>query len=330
MSLIAAICLWPYSHYLDHLAPLCISLDATLYTPDDEIVELAKTYYPGLDVKQAQNIIEIIGSLDVLIVTSRYWKDELGPLSELMYGRRPLFLYCPHGQSEKGSFTKQIEPFLSQEAVCIYGNLMREMIAEQNMRFQSVYCIGNHRARYYEKHRFFFDDLIQKQVQLDLSKKTIFYGPTWSDFENSSSFSQADQLIQQLPDQCNLIIKIHPLQIENEPGPVYQLIERHQKQENVQFFVHFPLVYPLLSLCDAYLGDASSIGYDFLYFEKPMYFFNTRGIRIVECGVSIEEAEEVFDRLECDFSDKQRWLYREAFDEGAVLTRNDLIASLGV
>ena len=62
------------------------------------------------------------------------------------------------------------------------------------------------------------------------------------------------------------------------------------------FLKDFPLVYPLLAHTDIYLGDMSSIGYDFLPFNKPMFFLNKqkrdpktdRGLYLFRCGVDIK------------------------------------------
>ncbi len=46
------------------------------------------------------------------------------------------------------------------------------------------------------------------------------------------------------------------------------------KHKNVVLIEDFPLVYPLLAATDIYLGDVSSIGYDFLMFNRPMFLSN--------------------------------------------------------
>jgi CDP-glycerol glycerophosphotransferase (TagB/SpsB family) len=40
----------------------------------------------------------------------------------------------------------------------------------------------------------------------------------------------------------------------------------------VRLLEHFPPIYPLLDRTDAYIGDMSSIGYDFLAYERPLFF----------------------------------------------------------
>ena len=56
-----------------------------------------------------------------------------------------------------------------------------------------------------------------------------------------------------------------------------------------------PLCYPFLDLADAYVGDMSSLAYDFLAYDRPMFFTNaTAGSatdaaesRLFDCGTVI-------------------------------------------
>ena len=75
----------------------------------------------------------------------------------------------------------------------------------------------------------------------------------------------------------------------------------------------------LLDQVDAYLGDRSSIGYDFLTFERPLLFYQGKEKEgpLKACGVTIDWKENPFKRLkETDFSPfvkKQRALYTRVF-----------------
>ena len=85
--------------------------------------------------------------------------------------------------------------------------------------------------------------------------------------------------------------------IHNNPGYVAHLEERYKERNNVQVLTHYPLVFPLLKRTDIYLGDFSSIGYDFLAFNRPMFFFDsTERIKdrshstyLHQCGTLIPE-----------------------------------------
>ena len=47
---------------------------------------------------------------------------------------------------------------------------------------------------------------------------------------------------------------------------------RYENHPHAQFIIDFPPVYPLLAQCACYIGDYSSIGYDFLAFDRPLFF----------------------------------------------------------
>src|SRR5438105_1920604 len=59
-----------------------------------------------------------------------------------------------------------------------------------------------------------------------------------------------------------------------DPDHYYKVMPEKTSKHNLLFITDFPLIYPLLAKTDIYLGDVSSIGYDFLFFQKPMFFFN--------------------------------------------------------
>jgi teichoic acid glycerol-phosphate primase len=103
----------------------------------------------------------------------------------------------------------------------------------------------------------------------------------------------------------------------------------------VLFLDDFPPVYPLLALSDAYLGDFSSIGYDFLRFDRPMYFFNPsktaletdRGRFLHRCGLEIPPQENAFDFIartweqnRSHFAPIRQQIYAYAFGQERTLT----------
>ena len=138
---------------------------------------------------------------------------------------------------------------------------------------------GNYRLPYYLAHQARFDQLAEESVfkQFDQQRPTILYAPSWNDGENASSFAVlTETLIRELSDSFNLLIKLHPLLAEDSPALFYSLLSRYEGNRRVQFLVEFPPIYPLLAKCDLYLGDHSSIGYDFLAFDKPLFYFSTQ------------------------------------------------------
>ena len=62
------------------------------------------------------------------------------------------------------------------------------------------------------------------------------------------------------------------------------------------FFKRLSLVFPILANTDLYIGDMSSIGYDYLIFDKPLFFLNKQNFDVEQdrraylfrCGVDIK------------------------------------------
>jgi CDP-glycerol glycerophosphotransferase (TagB/SpsB family) len=69
----------------------------------------------------------------------------------------------------------------------------------------------------------------------------------------------------------NLLIKLHPSIERDHPFAAEELISQVEKHSQIVVIKNFPLIYPLLSSIDALITDVSSIGYDFLYFNRPLF-----------------------------------------------------------
>src|SRR5262249_26302706 len=106
-------------------------------------------------------------------------------------------------------------------------------------------------------------------------------------------------VIDYLPAEQNLLVKLHPRLELDDPGLYYFLVGKYEKKPNVLFLKDFPLVYPLLAKATAYIGDMSSVGYDFLPFNRPMFFLNQqkrdsksdRALALFQCGIEIQPEE---------------------------------------
>ena len=161
--------------------------------------------------------------------------------------------------------------------------------------------------------------------------RTLFYAPTWKDYEQSSSFFGAMvPLIEHLPPEHQLIVKLHPNLLLQEEFETEEILLKYQDRDRVLFLKDFPPIYPLLSLVDVYIGDMSSIGYDFLSFNKPLFFLNPNerdpskdlGLYLFRCGIEIKPAEygqihSIIDKFFAfelrDFSSLRQEVYAYAF-----------------
>ena len=293
-------------HYLDHLAPFCALQRWPLIVCEDEIGELARRYYPGLEVIE-KNRWDL--ALPPLIVAC----DSRG-LIESAFGSDPSrqLLWLPHGNSDKGWKTPFFDP-LRNETALVYGQRMIDFMRQKNVSPRAV-RIGNFRLQYWMNNRAFYDK------ELSLPKgKTYLYAPTWNDKEGNGTFWEMFPLLASaLPDNCNLIVKIHPNTQKQFAPEIEILIGRHANRPNLLFLSEFPPIYPLLNLCDVYIGDMSSIGYDFLYWKRPMFFLkgNDRSQFLYSCGTEIlpKEIGSIFAQPIQDRKEIQKQTYDYTFD----------------
>jgi CDP-glycerol glycerophosphotransferase (TagB/SpsB family) len=198
---------------------------------------------------------------------------------------------------------------------------MVEMLKELGIwsSLSSHTIVGNYRLAFYRKYQSFYDQLAEQEILSKFPSKnpTLLYAPTWRDADHSTSFfDYGKQIISQLPASWNLIIKLHPLLEQRDPAQFYFIAALAEQKPNALLIQEFPPVYPILSKADVYLGDFSSVGYDFLAFERPMFFLPTlsRG-RLHSCGITIDPSRNIYSQLQTTnhHAEIQQQLYRSAF-----------------
>ena len=288
-------------NHLDHLGPLAALLNIPLITDEPRSVRLLDRLYPDVKVifRSHSNLtIDYLSkTFDGLIISTRHYKNEMSPMFKL-HGKEMIFIQSPHGNSDKEAITQ----YDGHSHAIIYGKQMRDMLKERNISIETLYEMGNYRRTYYQKHKGFYDDIVEREIAFPKKQCTILYAPTWQDAEDSSSLDEYGAvLLESLPNHLNLVVKLHPLSVERQPALTTQLIEQFSGRPNIQFLVEFPPVYPLFSTVDAYLGDFSSVGYDFLATGKPMFFINHDerevGTYLYRCGMAVPK-EGIFSFIE--------------------------------
>ncbi len=298
----------PLEHHLDHLAPFCSLMQIPLVLTDEDLLQKARLYYPNLELLNWNCLeapFEVVQRFDTIFYsTPRCMFDEIFFIAETTLRKKIKTIWLPHGNSDKGHASSLMEGLKDEEALLVYGPKMIDFLKTKNVSKPSI-SLGNFRLEYYSRHKLFYDSLIQKLALPSI--KTILYAPTWQDGENSTSFFEAaDQLIQQLPSDVLLLIKLHP-NLEKDIR-VIQFMLQNETHPNVRFLTGFTPVYPILEKADLYLGDMSSVGYDFLTFNRPMFFFNPTkreasdpGLYLHQCG-EIAALDQIFNILSHDQS----------------------------
>jgi CDP-glycerol glycerophosphotransferase (TagB/SpsB family) len=219
----------------------------------------------------------------------------------------------------------------------VYGQHMVDFLDEKGVldRLKSLVITGNYRLEYYLENKASFD----RQASLffpNNGKKTILYAPTWAhpskkwewraDFSNF--FDVYPYLFDHIPDSFQLLVKLHPFLVHLQTQKVEEILERYSNHPQITFIHDFPPIYPLLQKADCYLGDYSSIGYDFLAFDRPLFFLTNgkrdplydKGVYLQQCGIAIppQNLDSVYKIIEenlnsNEFSNLRRETYHYAF-----------------
>lgn len=317
----------PQEHHLDHIAPLAILLGIPLIVTEPKLEQLSIKHYPGL-VTHCFGYPElgetIVREYDLIFSSlPKDLFDQIVFIPQELHQKKVTNIWCPHGNSDKGHASYFMEGLCKETIALVYGNKMIEFLKEKGAYAQlfSAPIVGNYRYEYYNSSAPFYKALVEQEISSKLKKgcPTVLYAPTWDDAERSSSFRETiDPLIKHLPNDWNLIVKPHPNTLE-QLGPH----TTWPKQENLLFLQEFPSIYPLLDFCDVYLGDMSSVGYDFLAFQKPMFFLNPRGrdpksdkgLFLHRCGETVEgDFSKIFSLKQSDHYKKiQRDVYAHVF-----------------
>ncbi len=299
----------PDLHHLDHISVLCTLLQIPLVVTEEKLYHLAEKYYPELIVYHYNTVelpIKMIAEYEIIFSSlPRDLISQIFFVAENLQKKKLLSVWTPHGNSDKGYLAEYMEGLSKEKIVLAYGEKMLDFLKEKGV-FDLLYRalpIGNYRKVYYEKRKPFYDQIIEKEVAslLERGKPTIFYAPTWEDSEKSGSFFEfCPTLIKNLPDAYNLIVKVHPNILLQKEAQYREFTESHTGRKNLLFLVDFPPIYALLDFVDIYIGDMSSIGYDFLTFDKPMYFINLngradKGTYLFQAGIEI--AHKNFDKI---------------------------------
>ncbi|MEI8364794.1 MAG: CDP-glycerol glycerophosphotransferase family protein [Parachlamydiaceae bacterium] len=292
-------------HYIDHLAVICVLMDIPLIFIDPNDYALGVRYYPGLEALAVdyQDLTPeyLIANYDVLFMSDLWdrktFHEKYASL-EKQYNKSLRHVHCPHGFSDKGFYLKKC---VQEDITLIYGQNMIDQLKHYEVfdDLNEYVITGNYRYTYFKQYREFYDDIVAKEVLSRFARKQpiILYAPTWLDLEESTTFFEAySYILGNLPDDYNLIVKLHPRLELDDMAHYYHIIGKFEHKPNIVFLKDFPLVYPLLACTDIYLGDMSSVGYDFLPFNKPMFFLNKqrrdsktdRGLYLFRCGVEIK------------------------------------------
>lgn len=337
------------SHHLDHLAPLCALLSIPLIVTEEDSAALARVFYPGVEVILTDYLTApefIVSHFDTLFYsTPRDLFDEVFFFAEKWLQKRVRTIWCPHGNSDKGHSIYFMEALHKEEAALVYGKQMIDFLKKKNVfdQLQAHCIVGNYRYAFYLQHQHFYDQLAKERVLAHLppAKRTILYAPTWQDYECSGSFFDAlPHLVEHVPPDVRLLVKLHPNTLEQDDPMMEALLEKMRAHPRIHWITDFPAIYPLLAITDVYVGDMSSIGYDFLSFDRPLFFLNTRSEPVpylFRSGIQIkkEAFATIYDEIERyfhfelrPFSEIRKEVYAYAFGHPSEELKTSIVKTL--
>lgn len=308
---------------IDHIVPLCSVLGIPLLVTNPTIHTLISFHYPPLTLLYADPEDRILDELLYdydLFVYVHFYRRVGGHFlfDDYLLRKKGRSVISLHGNPDKFHDIFWLENLADEDIVLAYGPQLASLMAAKGIKKTPLIC-GNYRFEYYQEHKNFF----AKNCPFKKEKTTLLYAPTWSapnrKIEHrkyySSFFSVYQELFETLPEDFQLIVKLHPfltLLMFDE----IEKIKHHYP--HIHFLDDYPPIYPLLKESDIYLGDYSSIGYDFLAFDRPLFFLAPeRKTPLQQCGVRIGEGVPIYETIKTglsfDFQEKRKGLYHEAF-----------------
>lgn len=303
--------------YIDHLVPLCQILEIPLLVTDTWIKELIEIYYPPMKIIVAQpldyNLDPFLKGYDTFVYVDFFRRGNgTFQFQEYISRHKAHSIMSLHGNPDKYWQMHWLEQMEDEETVLAYGPQLRDLLKQKGVRKVPLIC-GNYRLEYYKSQEAFFDSKLPFQKQ----RTTLLYAPSWTcsgrttEYRNYySSFFEVCDKVFTLSEHFQLIVKLHPHFMQLMPEKIEQIMHCYP---HICFLNDFPPIYPLLKIVDLYLGDYSSIGYDFLYFDRPLYFLETdQPTALHNYGERVEKGnlypfpESKYERCR---------LYREVFGE---------------
>ncbi len=300
-------------HHLDHLAPFCSLLSIPLIFTNEISYTLGKEYYPDVQMVLLSPIDfgeTILSNYDVIFTCLP--KELIDPLfyfDEHKMRKKILSIWLPHGNSDKDN----LDGLKSEKIILAYGKQMTDILTKKEIipkLFQYI-LLGNFRSYFYEKNKGFYNTFFKKKLNFPKKNPTLLYAPTWN---NPKVEEELPFLLKHLPPSYNLFVKLHPNTLTKNFH--FSLKEQYEEKSNIKFVDHIPTIFPLLERTDILITDLSSIAYDFLCFDRPIFYLTEKKLPIHNTGY-ITSLDTLFKDLErADiFDEARKALFHYAFAE---------------
>ncbi|MCI5051635.1 MAG: CDP-glycerol glycerophosphotransferase family protein [Simkaniaceae bacterium] len=277
-----------YEQLLDHIAPLCALKKFPLILTSPNMLRSARDFYPDL-VSQLCPIDQITKRFTTLITPHhKQWRQTLLP-------QEPnTAIWCPHGHSYK-TYDSEFRKLLAEEThLYVYGKSM-----QRHFTSISTEVVGDYRFLY---------NLRRKS---NLEKTSVLFAPTWA----------TEEELPELIDTTAMLLMAYPmLKIKLHPR-VHHLYPDAISTFSAHLIAPNEPIHPILDTTSVLITDHSSIGYDFLAYDRPLLFVNiAENDPLHAAGTVIDAIEDCPEIIEeaiatnhHHLSTKRSWLYRETF-----------------
>lgn len=324
-------------HFLDHLVPLCSLFQAPILCLNLETAQFGELFYPetACIFQEQEHWDTFLNDYDFIIYVHFHRTFPYGfHFVDYQCNQKKRSLFSLHGQPDKFHSIYWMERILEEDLVLAYGNKLLDIFKQKGIDQKLNPIIsGNYRLAYYKKNRIFFQKKIHHFL-FEKTKTTILFAPTWSQQQKFSQFSDFYSplektcrfLLENIPNDVQLYIKLHPLFIADHLEHFLEMEKKIKEHPNVKLIHNLPLIYPLLEHIDILVGDYSSIGYDFLYFDRPLFFLSEMHTDLHACGRVLSEDEwpncyKIFQEDHSFLSEKRKKTYDYVFGEEKSLTQ---------
>lgn len=267
----------PRLSFLDHIMPLVDHWQIPLVCTDGWVFNAAKHFYPPAEIILANedNFQKILSGFKTFISVEpcRLHQNAL-QFGQFLYQGPNETIAGFHGNPKKFRNEYWIERYVHEDYILVYGQYLIDYLKEKGLlkRHNAQVVIGNLRRSYYLKNQSFFDTIALPHHFSNKKRKTVFWAPTWSypDWSNYSS------LLKKIPDHFQLMLKLHPFMHRLYPENVEQLQNKWAESEQIRILDEIPLIYPFIEYSDYYIGDDSSVAFDFLSMNRPIFLYADR------------------------------------------------------
>lgn len=263
----------PRTSFLDHLMPLCHLWNIPLLCTDAWVATCAQTFYPPTQLIMAdhESFQQQLSAFRTFVTVEpcRLHPEAL-QFGSYLYRGEGKTVAGFHGNPSKFREEYWIERYVDEDTVLVYGQYLIDYFQKKGVwqRLKQTVRIGNVRKTFYEAHKPFFDAAIKPYLFPVSDKETVLWAPTWSYPDPPSGY---EAILDNVPSDLQLFVKWHPFMHRLYPQEVASLQEHYAAAENIRFLDEVPLIYPLIEKADYYIGDSSSVAFDFLSLDRPVF-----------------------------------------------------------